>query len=147
MFSTIVVGTDGSDTARTAVAVAVELARHSGGTLHVVYAVKASSSGIPVDQVGKSVVVRGNLPMSQEVRQAAESLLGAAVADVTGVNVETHAASGGAADAVLDVVEEVGADLVVVGSKGMHGTRRFIGSVPNSVAHRAPCHVLIVKTV
>ena len=39
-----------------------------------------------------------------------------------------------------------GADLIVVGNKGMHGTHRVLGSVPNSVAHQAPCAVLIVAT-
>ena len=43
------------------------------------------------------------------------------------------------------MADEVGADLIVVGSKGMQGTRRILGSVPNSVAHKAGCHVLIAK--
>jgi nucleotide-binding universal stress UspA family protein len=47
---------------------------------------------------------------------------------------------------MISVAEGVGADLIVVGSKGMKGARRIIGSVPNSVAHRAPCHVLVAKT-
>jgi nucleotide-binding universal stress UspA family protein len=53
----------------------------------------------------------------------------------------------GAADALLDVAERVGAEMIVVGNKGMHGTRRLlIGSVPNTVSHRARCNVLIVAT-
>jgi len=63
-----------------------------------------------------------------------------------GLEAEAHAVNGDAVSAILDVAEAVDADLVVVGSKGMHGTRRFIGSVPNSVSHSAPCAVLIVKT-
>ena len=51
-----------------------------------------------------------------------------------------------AADAILDTAESIGADLIVVGSKGMRGARRVLGSVPNSVAHGAGCAVLIVKT-
>lgn len=57
-----------------------------------------------------------------------------------------HAAAGSAVDAIVDTAASVGADLVVVGSKGMRGARRVLGSVPNSVAHRARCAVLIVKT-
>jgi nucleotide-binding universal stress UspA family protein len=53
---------------------------------------------------------------------------------------------GDAVNSILDVAETVAADLVVAGSKGMHGTRRFLGSVPNSVSHGASCAVLIVKT-
>jgi nucleotide-binding universal stress UspA family protein len=146
MFSTIVVGTDGSETAKVAVDLAMGLARKSGGTVHLVYAVKASTSGMPVAQVGQTVVVRGDSAMSRELKDAADALLEMAAAGADGVTVETHSAGGGAADAVIEVAEQVGADLVVVGSKGMRGAHRLIGSVPNSIAHRAPCHVLIVKS-
>jgi universal stress protein A len=64
----------------------------------------------------------------------------------TGLEAEIHAANGDAVSAILDVAEAVAADLVVVGSKGMHGTRHFLGSVPNSVSHGAACAVLIAKT-
>jgi hypothetical protein len=47
---------------------------------------------------------------------------------------------------VVAIAEEVGATLVVVGNKGMKGVRRVLGSVPNAVAHKAPCSVLIVDT-
>ena len=47
----------------------------------------------------------------------------------------------------LDVAEEQGAELIVVGNKGMTGAKRFLlGSVPNKVSHHAPCSVLIVRT-
>jgi nucleotide-binding universal stress UspA family protein len=62
-------------------------------------------------------------------------------------NVETFAREGDPADAILDVAEEKGADLIVVGNKGMTGARRFLlGSVPNKVSHHAPCNVMIVRT-
>ena len=61
--------------------------------------------------------------------------------------VQTHAREGDPADAILDVAEEVKADLIVVGNKGMTGARRFLlGSVPNKVSHHAPCSVIIVRT-
>ena len=61
--------------------------------------------------------------------------------------VELYARKGDPAEAILDVVQEVGADLVIVGSKGMRGTKRFLlGSVPNKVSHHAPCDVMIVRT-
>jgi nucleotide-binding universal stress UspA family protein len=45
------------------------------------------------------------------------------------------------------VAETEGADLIVVGNKGMTGARRFLlGNVPNKVSHHAPCSVLIVRT-
>jgi nucleotide-binding universal stress UspA family protein len=62
--------------------------------------------------------------------------------------VETCARQGDAADAILDVAEEQGAELIVVGNKGMTGAKRFLlGSVPNKVSHHAPCSVLIVRTM
>ena len=64
-----------------------------------------------------------------------------------GVAAGTHARQGDPADAILDVAEESGADLVVVGNKGMTGAKRFLlGSVPNKVSHHAPCSVLIIRT-
>jgi nucleotide-binding universal stress UspA family protein len=63
-----------------------------------------------------------------------------------GVNAHGHAIPGDAVDVILDTAVGVGADLIIVGSKGMRGARRYLGSVPNSVAHGAHCAVLVVKT-
>ena len=64
-----------------------------------------------------------------------------------GAEVRTHARQGDPADALLDVAEELGADVIVVGNKGMTGAKRFLlGSVPNKVSHHAPCSVLIIRT-
>jgi nucleotide-binding universal stress UspA family protein len=61
--------------------------------------------------------------------------------------VETFARQGDAADAIIDIAEEQGCDLIVVGNRGMTGAKRFLlGSVPNKISHHAPCSVLIVRT-
>jgi nucleotide-binding universal stress UspA family protein len=72
----------------------------------------------------------------------------AGTAKQTGVDeIQTHAREGDPADAILDVAEEINADLIVVGNKGMTGARRFLlGSVPNKVSHHAPCSVIIIRT-
>jgi nucleotide-binding universal stress UspA family protein len=71
----------------------------------------------------------------------------AAESQAAGVATETYARQGDPADAILDVAEERGADLIVVGNKGMTGAKRFLlGSVPNKVSHHAPCSVLIIRT-
>jgi nucleotide-binding universal stress UspA family protein len=71
----------------------------------------------------------------------------AAEVEAAGVSVRTYAREGDPADAILDVAEERGADLIVVGNKGMTGAKRFLlGSVPNKVSHHAPCSVLIIRT-
>ena len=75
------------------------------------------------------------------LRDAAEIAVGA------GVKTDTFARQGDPADAILDVAEENGSVLIVVGNKGMTGAKRFLlGSVPNKVSHHAPCSVLIIRT-
>jgi nucleotide-binding universal stress UspA family protein len=64
-----------------------------------------------------------------------------------GVEAKYYPAAGDAAEAIVRVADQIGADLIVVGNKGMKGVRRVLGSVPNSVAHHANCSVLIVDTV
>jgi nucleotide-binding universal stress UspA family protein len=64
-----------------------------------------------------------------------------------GVQAKYHPAAGNTADAIVRVADQVGADLIVVGNRGMRGVRRVLGSVPNTVAHAANCSVLIVDTV
>ncbi|HEY7255048.1 MAG TPA: universal stress protein, partial [Solirubrobacterales bacterium] len=61
-----------------------------------------------------------------------------------GIETRTRAASGDPGKALVELAEECGADLLVIGNKGMQ--RRVLGSVPNTVTHRAPCSVLVVKT-
>jgi nucleotide-binding universal stress UspA family protein len=67
-------------------------------------------------------------------------------AKLAGVDVVTHARTKDAAGSIIEVAEEVAADLIVVGNKAMHGARRVLGSIPNSVSHQARCSVLIVQT-
>jgi nucleotide-binding universal stress UspA family protein len=68
------------------------------------------------------------------------------IATAAAVPMRTHALPGEPAEAIVRVAEEVGADLIVVGNKGLHGVRRVLGSVPNTVVHQAPCSVLVLDT-
>jgi len=145
MFSEIVVGTDGSDTAAGAVSMAVDLAQRCGATLHLVSAYRDPTASVSVAHVGAIAVPDTSLT-ALEVRSSCEELLAEAATRAGSVSVTTHAVPGAPADVLISVAESVGADLIVVGSKGMKGARRLIGSVPNSVAHRSPCHVIIAKT-
>jgi nucleotide-binding universal stress UspA family protein len=146
MFKSIVVGTDGSETATQAVRQAVDLARAVGAKLELVSAYE------PVPEQR----------LNEERRQAPEDLqwaispredvdatleAAAAVAREAGVAVEVYPRQGDPADAILDVAEEREADLIIVGNKGMTGAKRFLlGSVPNKVSHHAPSSVLIIRT-
>ena len=144
VFSKIVVGTDGSETAGLAVSLAADLAKHHNAMLHIVNAYNVPTRGVAVVQAGAMAADSG---VSAEVLKAAsKQLLAEAARSTDGAKVETHAVVGAPADVVISVAEQVGADLIVVGSKGMRGARRVIGSIPNTIAHRGPCHVLIAKT-
>jgi nucleotide-binding universal stress UspA family protein len=146
LFQRIVVGTDGSETATEAVRRATELAKATGASLELVSAyepvpstrLREESSEVPGD-VAHAVGPR------EDVTVVLEAAAGAAKKE--GVEAKHHAREGDPADAILDVAEETKADLIVVGNKGMTGTRRFLlGSVPNKISHHAPCDVLIART-
>ena len=146
MFARIVVGTDGSDTAREAVREATQLAKQTGATLDVVSAYEP----VPQSRLREELIeapsdiehmVNPHEDVDAMLKQAAEEIKKA------GVTARTFARQGEPADAILDVAEEENADLIVVGNKGMTGAKRFLlGSVPNKVSHHAPCSVLIVRT-
>jgi nucleotide-binding universal stress UspA family protein len=146
MFANIVVGTDGSPTAREAVRQAAELAKATGANLHIVTAYR-SAALLAADPLalGPSAV-----QVETQLRNTAHEIVQGAArdADGLGVKAETYAVSGDPSSCIIEVAETQGADLIVVGSRGMTGARRFLlGSVPSKVAHHAPCYVLIVRTV
>ena len=138
MFENIVVGADSSRTASDAVSYAIDLAKMSGGTLHIVTAFH-KGAGVNVD-------IPGEVHQSVSPVDMADSLVAdlGSRARAVGVQVRTHAASGDPAERICDVAQKVGADVVVVGNKGLQ--RRVLGSVPAAVARHAPCAVLIVRT-
>lgn len=147
MFRAIVVGTDGSDTAAEAVRRASDLAGLCGADLHVVTAYRPPSqtpmaSAMPEAMAATALVTDDEV--KADIRRLLENVVGPL--EGSGVRVHTHAVAQRPADAILSVAEDVGADLVVVGNRGLRGARRILGSVPNSVAHNAPCAVLIVHT-
>lgn len=146
MFSRIVVGTDGSETADEAVRQARELAKLAGATLSIVSAYSPISDRKVKDQQRDAPV---DVQYEIGPREDVNLILDAAAADARkeGVEAQTHPVEGDPGEAILNVAEETGADLIVVGNKGMTGARRFLlGSVPNNISHHAPCSVMIVRT-
>ena len=146
MFGSIVVGTDGSETAGEAVRQATELAKAVGAKIHLVSAfepvgnqrLREERQQVPEDM---SWMVNQREDVDATLKEAAEQIKQA------GVDVETNARQGDPADAILDVAEEQNSDLIIVGNKGMTGAKRFLlWSVPNKVSHHAPCSVLIIRT-
>jgi nucleotide-binding universal stress UspA family protein len=126
----IIVGTDGSATAKVAVDKAGELAHALGVPMHVVCVPSAlSGHGLPP------------LTRAQQVVDEASQRLKS-----RGIAVETHVPDGDAAPALVGVAERERAQMIVVGNKGMTGVRRLLGSLPDRVSHQARCDVLVVPT-
>lgn len=141
MIRSIVVGTDGSETATEAVRQAGDLAQSVGATVHVVSAYEPVS-GARVEGGDPEIAVGPDFEVGSILERAAGMM------NTRGVDCETHARKGGdPADAILRVAEEQDADVIMVGSMGMQGAKRFLlGSVPDKISHHAPCSVLIVRT-
>jgi nucleotide-binding universal stress UspA family protein len=146
VFKSIVVGTDGSETAADAVRQAVDLARDVGAKIELVSAYEpVSSQRLGAERRQAPEDLQWTINPREDVDATLEAA--AAVAREANIEVTTHARQGDPADAILDVAEEQEADLIVVGNKGMTGAKRFLlGSVPNKVSHHAPCSVLIIRT-
>lgn len=138
----IVVGTDGSTTADEAVRRAARAAALSGARLHIVTAVDgpartAGNQELPLDMQWLATPGRAADQILDRARELVHP----------GVVVELHSRPGDAADVLVQLADEVHADLIVVGNKGMHGMGGYVRpSVPNRVSHKARCDVLIVAT-
>jgi nucleotide-binding universal stress UspA family protein/nitrite reductase/ring-hydroxylating ferredoxin subunit len=121
-YDRILIATDGSPTATEAARKGFELALMLGADVTLAYVGDAMLGAIALERAGESAP--------------------------EGVEVQRRVLDGDPADAICDLAEAEQHGLVVVGNKGMSGTRRFLlGSVPNRVAHQVPADVLIVRTV
>src|SRR5215213_1267165 len=136
----IVIGTDGSPGAEAAVQKVIELVDGRGATVHVVCAYP-----------GRSALERLGMTAKQDpvdMRGVAADLLARAERRLTeaGLTVEKYAREGDPANTIIEVAEETGADLIVVGAHGNPGDRRFhIGSTATKLSHHAPASLLIVR--
>jgi nucleotide-binding universal stress UspA family protein len=149
MYKSIVVGIDGSETARAAMLKAADLAKLTGARVHLVMAsAKGRIAGLAVDAISAGAA-EALADAEQELDNAAQAKLDRAADELRArkIDVETHIVDDEPAAAIVTVADSADADLIVVGNKGMHGTKRFLlGSVPNNVAHHASCDVTIVRT-
>ena len=139
MISTIAVGTDGSETARRAVNLAAEIARRFDAKLVLVSAYGDPAPGSSGGHVDESEFAWNPAAQLREILARTERNL-----RDEGIDCVTRTSKGDPAKALVELAENCGADLLVIGNKGMQ--RRVLGSVPNSVTHKASCSVLVVKT-
>ena len=144
MISTVAVGTDGSETAGRAMEAALDLAERFGATLLVLSAYTAQPRGSSMPRLSGGTSSATEWASSDATQ--VERILAAAEEAATerGVRCRSAMAPGDPGDVLVDLADQHGADLLVVGNKGMH--RRVLGSVPNTVTHKASCSVYVVKT-
>ena len=145
-YKVVVVGTDGSDTSFRAVDRAAAIAADSGAKLIVASAFldeDRDRGGPDPDQLrNEEYRTQGNAPVYEMLHEAASRAREAGATEI-----EERAVQGAAVDALVQLVEDVNADLLVVGNVGTHTiVGRVLGSVPRAVSHRAKTEVLVVET-
>lgn len=139
----ILVGTDGSATAGIAVRRAAGMAALTGAELVIVSAYSAKAPGALGSVAGSETwAATAEAAAREHVNVAVQAAKEAGAASVSG-----DAVAGDPADVLLGESDRRGVDLLIVGSKGMQSSARFLlGSVPNKVSHHSPCDLLIVHT-
>jgi nucleotide-binding universal stress UspA family protein len=140
---TIAVGTDGSDTASRAVDVALELAERCGARLVVGSSYRpVAETRLRDEQKDAPADIQWSINPAEEVNAIVQTV--EERAQERGLATASDARMGRPGEVLCEIAADHEADVLVVGSKGMH--RRVLGSVPNTVSHRAPCSVMVVKT-
>ena len=145
-YTTVLVGTDGSDSSFRAVDRAAAVARDSDGTLLLMTAYRPMNPREVADaraQLGdEAYKVAGSTPAEDVLRDAT-----ARAKAVGAKTIKTLAVEGDPVDALVNAVAENGVDLIVVGNRGLNSLAgRLLGSVPANITHKAQCDVLIVHT-
>lgn len=141
MYERIVVPTDGSEASMRAAREAFDIAAESGGTVHVVSVVDESASSLLLS--GESMG-----PLMERLHEEAEDHVEAVATEAPpGLDVETDVIRGTAVfRAIVGYAEEVGADLLVMGSTGRSGVGGILGSTTQRVTESTGIPVLVVST-
>ena len=134
----ILLATDGSEDAALATKAAIDLSNQSGAELHVVHVGRSSLRLSPTEYQAAAREKIGEL--AKAVEEA-----GGDVTE-THVRIDDSQTAGNEAEHITGLAEELGADLIVIGSRGLSGMKRFVmGSVSESVVRHAHCPVLVMR--
>jgi nucleotide-binding universal stress UspA family protein len=140
----ILLATDGSGDAQLAARSAIELAKTTGSELHVIYVVHRAEELRQPEGLGFGSVVS-----QEELKRTGQAMLDKLVKQIedTGGSVgQAHLRQGRTDEKIVAQAEELGAGLIVVGSRGLGGVRRaLVGSVSDSVVRHAHCPVMMVR--
>ncbi|WAC55732.1 universal stress protein [Gordonia sp. SL306] len=143
-YKTVVVGTDGSESSLRAVERAGALAGESASlVIACAYFPNDRGAGGAADVLkDEAYQITGSSPTEEILRTAKER------ATIAGAgNIDARSVKGAPVDALLQLVADVNADLLVVGNRGLNSIAgRLLGSVPADVARKSACDVLIVHT-
>ena len=121
---------------------ALELQQLTQAKLSIINVVEYLS---PVYMGGEMGVLAQNLPTEEVLMQNAEAAIKNA-ANRLNISAEDRIlVSGRAADEILSSAEDIGADLIIVGSHGRHGLQLLLGSTANAILHHAKCDVLALR--
>jgi nucleotide-binding universal stress UspA family protein len=141
--TTILLATDGSAEARLAATTAADLAEKTNSELHVLtVGPDYPLYELPEHPADFEDVLRENRRGAKEMLEQQAKRI-----EESGRTVkETHLREGRAAEEIVEVAEEIGAGLIVMGSRG-HGRlrRALLGSVSDAVVRHAHCPVTIVR--
>ena len=152
----ILLASDSSDTAAHAMDLAVELCEQTGSQLHLVYVGEdaySSATLISPEAADLEGVAREDPVLIEQLQQQSDRMARRVldtevqkVREAGGTVAQAHLRMGKAAAEIVDLAEELGVGLVVVGSRGLGGVRRaLMGSVSDSVVRHAHCPVLVVR--
>jgi nucleotide-binding universal stress UspA family protein len=139
MYTRILAANDGSPGGRKALAGAIELARQVSAELHMVTVEELPRFPASIDEIAEE---------KDEANHRFAPVIDAAKAEAqaAGIAIETHLVPGHVVDAVIGLVKQLRADLLVVGFMGHSQLyERIIGGTTDRLVRLAPCAVLVVK--
>lgn len=142
----VLIATDGSDCSRHALAEAARLLPLRAAEVAVIAVATLPPVGTDPMSYGAPIPAEG-LAVESFLARAREDLKDAiARLEALGVRAESIETQGDPATEILSVAEQIGTDVIVLGSHGRNPLERFLlGSVSDAVAHRFPGNVLIVR--
>jgi len=147
MFKKIIVGLDGSDSSETSLRIGCELAQQSGGSLTLVHVPHAETAAFVVGAVAGYRAAVSN-PTFEDIETAGQKVMDAAIATAQKAgckSAKTHMPHGDAATEILRHADDIGADLIITGRRGLGGIASLVmGSTTQQINHHARCACLSV---
>jgi nucleotide-binding universal stress UspA family protein len=142
MFETVVIATDGSQSAQRAVRLALDFADRFDAAVHALYVLDTGEIDETPDEIRTDLEDALDAAGGRALSYVEE----AAFASSDGRDVVTSVREGDPADEVIDYAQEYDADVIATGTRGRHGDHAFLlGSVAEAVVRRSPLPVLTVR--